>query len=361
MSDVAAVAGSSEQRRWPMLSVIGGSAQVSTVPGLRRALIDGTAAIGVGAAVAGGFGVGAVRGLVSGDAAGRWWLVALAAVGVLLILGGFWLRRRANRPVRVGVVVSARDARRGLAKAEQLDQAARAFVTQGRRVALYAGDDLHGTAADAEVVDGLAEATHTAVVFARRLTTDNARVDLVPTMPLHAAFRFGARLGYTHTTEIIVHALTGSYFPALMLAVYPCTAVPLVVEPVETVAGGEDTVTALALDLQNRGATFLAQVRAACRELGAGRLLVLRSAGVTVSADFATFSGVVEQVCRVWRDAALSEGARTGRHGIFLSGPAAIAVGLGARLAASDSGRWTAFTLDGGTGKHESMRAGPAT
>ncbi|GAA0543934.1 hypothetical protein [Actinomadura livida] len=56
---------------------------------------------------------------------------------------------------------------------------------------------------------------------ARRLTGEANWVDLIPTMPLPAAFRFGARLGHTHGSEIVVHAVRqrseGPFFPATVL------------------------------------------------------------------------------------------------------------------------------------------------
>lgn len=59
----------------------------------------------------------------------------------------------------------------------------------------------------------------------------------------------------------------------------------------------------------------------------------------------------MEQICRAWREAPLTAGARTGGHAIFLSGP--VAVALGARLAAPEHGRWTAFTFDAASDSYE--------
>jgi hypothetical protein len=78
-----------------------------------------------------------------------------------------------------------------------------------------------------------------------------------------------------------------------------------------------------------------------------------------LSQDMKTFDGVVAQACNAWEAAPLPESARTGQHAIFLSGPVAIAVALGARLAAPTPGLWTAFTYNPTTDEYEPFPPAP--
>jgi hypothetical protein len=328
---------------------------------VRQAITDGTFAIAVGGVVAGGFGVEAVKSFVTAQAAGRWWLVACAGVGVALAGLGWWLRQRARRRVRVGIVVTAVDGRRGLARAEQLDQQAEVFSRSTCALTLKVGLRLPVVGRwERKLVDALADETMAAATLAAQLTPDATRINLIPTMPLHAAFWFGARLGHTHAREISVHAIrqadgAAAYFPATALRAEETTAEPLIVDQLEDLGGGDPTVVALALDLQGRGDQFFDQVRAACRQHGVGSLLGLRGRSPRLAENRNTFTGVVAQTCRVWRDAPLTAAARTGRHAVFLSGPVAIAVALGARLAAPEHGRWSAFTFDADTNSYEAF------
>jgi hypothetical protein len=207
-------------------------------------------------------------------------------------------------------------------------------------------------------VDLLADETLVATMMAERLTPDAARINLIPTMPLNAAFWFGARLGHTHAREVAVHAIRqadGSppYFPATSLRAVESTVKPLVAERLKAVDGGDVSKVAIALDLQGFGDQFTDQVMAACRQHGIGYVLRLHSSTSRLAEDGETFSGVVEQTCHAWRTAALPAAARTGHHAIFLSGPVAIAVALGARLAAPERNKWTAFTFDTSTSSYE--------
>lgn len=346
----------------PVLSLIGGAGPAPRMPRLPRAVTDGTVALAVGSAVLGGFGVEAVKSLVTGDVGGGvWW--TLAVMGLALVALGWWSRLRVERPARVGVVVLARDPRRDLAKADQQDDAAQRFVTGGDRLGWRVATQLTGRASDARLIDQVAGQVHAGVVAARTLARTEARVDLVPVLPLHAAFRLGARLGHSHATEIVVHAARRvpehGYFAAVPLAVSASSFFPLVAEPMEVLPGGDPSHVALAVNLQGL-ASFLAMVREECRRAGAGRLLYLHSTDY-LTPDGPTFTGVVDQVCGVWRDAPLPDAARTGPHAIFLSGPVAISLALGARLAAADSASWTAYTHDDATGRYEPMAAGPVT
>lgn len=247
-------------------------------------MLDGTAAIALGGAVAGGFGIEAVKSVMTGVAAGRWWFFLGCAAGLAVVVAGFWLRGQARRRVRVGIIVTATDVRRGLARAHQLDQQAEMFSRDTCKVTLKTAAELSGDGVrDRELVDRLADETLSATMMAERLTPDAARINLVPTMPLHVAFWFGARLGYTHAREVSVHAIrqadgAPTYFPATSLRAVESSNEPLVVERLEAVDGGDPSKVALALDLQGRGDQFFDAVLSACRQHGIGYLMKLRSA-----------------------------------------------------------------------------------
>lgn len=355
----------SEPTRVPSLFVIGGAMPRYGASGVRAAFADGTACITIGSMAAGGFGVEAVKTFVTSEESGRWWLITLFAGGLGLVLFGFWLRR-VHRHVHVGIVATANDPRRGISQMQRLDRAAEWFSRDSSHVTLRTDSDLAGNSTDPALIDRMADQIHNAVTLAHRLLPNITRLSLIPTMPLHVAFRLGARLGYTHAIEIAVHSVSRSsdsslYFPAVLLQPVDSKTAPLIVEPLESVPGGDPARAALALDLQNRGAQFRVQVLAACQEQGIGLLLVLRSPTSTLQENMSTFMGVVDQTWRTWRDSPLPVEARAGQHTIFLSGPVAIAVALGARLATADPARWTACTWDSATGRYESMPAGPAT
>ncbi|HEX2285071.1 MAG TPA: SAVED domain-containing protein, partial [Mycobacterium sp.] len=345
----------------PRLAVVGSSAPSRSRGS--QAVIDGTAAFAVGGVVAGGFGVEAVKSFVTDEVAGRWWFVVGLFVGLALVWCGWWLRERARRRVRVGIVVTATDRRRGLARAQQLEQQAETFSRGTCAVTLKISIELPGDGRwDQQLVNALADETLSATMMAERLTPDAARINLIPTMPLHVAFWFGARLGYTHAREVAVHAIrqadgAPAYFPATSLRAGQVVGEPLVVDRPEPIDDGDPAVVALALDLQGRGDQFFDQVRRTCRQQGVGMLLGLRTTSSTLAEDQATFSAVVEQTVKTWREAPLTAAARTGRHVIFLSGPVAIAVALGARLASPEHGRWTAFTFDSATNTYEPFPA----
>jgi hypothetical protein len=352
----------SERPESPRLTVVG-STDTSGSNGTLAAITDGTAQLTVGGIVAGGFGVEAAKSFLAAEPAGRWWFVLAFAIGLALVALGLWLRRLAHRQVRVGVVVTATDARRGLARAQQLDQQAESFSRSTCTVTIKTSIGLPGDGIwDRQLVDSLADETLSATTMAERLTPDAVQINLIPTMPLHVAFWFGARLGYTHARDVVVHAIrqadgSPAYFPATSLRAAVSSMEPLIVDRLEAIEGGEPSFVAVALDLQGRGDQFFDQVVAACRQHNIGYLLRFRSASSRLAEDNVTFTGVVEQTCRAWREAPLPAGARTGRHAIFLSGPVAIAVALGARLASPEHGRWTAFTFDAASNNYEPFPA----
>ncbi|MFF0520678.1 SAVED domain-containing protein [Actinomadura nitritigenes] len=355
----------------PRLTVIGSLHASQEPAGFWQTFVDGSAEIAIGAAVGSGFGVEAIKSLMTGDAAGRWWFAAAALVGIGLIVFGFWrrdqLRRREKerRQVRVGIVVTAADPSGSLAYAQQVDAQAerysrgRCAVTVKTNVRLPAS----GTA-PRELVDALADRTIEAMAMTEQLSPDAVGVDLVPTMRLHVAFGYGARLGHNHARGVTVHELRRddghpSHYPAVPLKVEETLGSPLNLHDLEKIEGGDPEVTALALDLQARGQAFIAPVREACRERGIGNLLHLGSPVEVIPTE--SLAQVVGQVCRVWAEAELPVGARTGRHAVFLTGPVAVAVALGARLASTDYGRWTAYTFNRETSTYECFPPSPST
>lgn len=347
----------------PRLTVVGSSGSSRGSQGGWALVTDGTAAISVGAMAAGGLGVEVLKSFAADEPAGRGWFFLVFVAALVLLALGLCLRSHARRQVRVGIVVTATDARRGLARARQLDQQAETFSRDKCTVTLKTSVELAGDGVgDLQLIDSLADETLSAMTMAERLTPDAARVNLIPTMPLHVAFWFGARLGHTHAREVMVHTIrqadgNPTYIPATSLRANDSTKRPLSVERMTVLDDGDPTTAAVALDLQGRGDQFFDAVLAACRQHRINYLLQLRSVSSRLTEDRATFNGVVEQTCRAWRDAPLPAGARTGQHAIFLSGPVAIAVALGARLASPEHGRWTAFTFDAATNAYEPFPA----
>ncbi len=343
----------------PRLTVVGSGGTSGGSTGRWTAVTDGTAQLTVGGMAAGGFGVEAAKSFLAGEPAGRWWFVLAFAAGLAMVALGLWSRNRARRRVRVGIVVTASDGRRGQARARQLGQQAEKFSQSTCTITLKVGLELAGDGAwDRELVDALADETLSATTMAERLTPDAVRLNLIPTMPLHVAFWFGSRLGHTHAREVLVHAIRQAdgepaYFPATSLRAIESRVEPLDVDRLEALDGGDPDKVALAMDLQGRGDQFFDQVMVSCRRHGFGYLLRLRTSSSRLTEDTATFTGAVEQTCRAWREAPLPSGARTGGHAIFLSGPVAIAVALGARLASPEHGRWTAFTFDATSNSYE--------
>lgn len=342
----------------PRLTVLGSLNGAQDAGSLKQSFVDGSAEIAIGAAVASGFGVESAKTLIAGDTAGRWWFLLVCLAGMGLIVFGFWRREQLRRRVHIGIVATAADAAKGLAHARQLESQAETYsrawpVTVKTGVQLPAGG---GTAP--ELVQSLADQTIEAITLAEQLSPNAVQINLFPTMRLHVAFRYGARLGQTHTRGVMVyepHHDNGapSHFPAALLKATDSAGGPLNIDGLETIDGGDPTSTALALDLQARGEAFFAPVRKTCQENGIGNLLRLSSRVSRLPENTETFTGAIEQICRTWFETQLPDGARTGRHAIFLSGPVAIAVALGARLASADHGRWTAYTYDAANNTYE--------
>jgi hypothetical protein len=355
----------------PRLTVIGSLSPSQEPAGFWLTFVDGSAEIAVGAGVGTGFAVEAIKSLMTGDATGRWWFFTAVLLAVGLVASGFWLRERLRRmererqQVRVGIVVTAADPSSSLAQAQHLDAQAERYSRANCPVTIKSNVRLpaNGTT-PRELLDALAERTIEAMAMAEQLSPDAVGVDLIPTMRLHVAFWYGARIGHTHVRGVMVHErLQGngdpSHFPAVPLKVEETLGGPLDVHGLKTINGGDPTLTALALDLQARGETFIAPVRKTCEEIGIGNLLHLSSTVKEMPHE--TLAPAVGQICREWAQAQLPDGARTGRHVVFLSGPVAIAVGLGARLASADHGRWTAYTYNAETSAYDRFPPAPPT
>ncbi|WP_207400893.1 SAVED domain-containing protein [Actinomadura roseirufa] len=345
----------------PAMTVVGGPS--ATPSAARRVIADGAAWSGVGGVLAGGFGIEAAKSVLTGEPAGRWWLFLGCLCGLAFMAVGARLRLRTAAKTQIGLVVTAADPARGARRAELLEDKAVEYsqkyaITVKTRLALPAAHPW-----PKEGIDALADETIAAAQIAERLVHGATRVNLVPTMPLPAGFRLGARIGHTHPREIVLHAMRQrdgdpAYFPAVSLRENPLTTEPLTAEPVEIFDGGDPSRAALAVDLQNLGHDFLHPVQETCRRHGIGNLLLLhRTAAGPLEEDASTYTAIVEQICRTWRQAPLQPAARTGRHAVFLTGPVAIAVALGARLAHIQPDRWTAFTFDNTSSDYEPFPA----
>ncbi|MFX0577119.1 SAVED domain-containing protein [Nocardia nepalensis] len=309
----------------------------------------------------GGFGTEVAKSFAANETAGRVWLIASLLAGLELLGLAWWLRRRARRNARVAIVVTAPDARRGgIARATQLTQQAETFAQTCCNVTLKAEvPTSEGERPTSTLITQLADETLTALSLAMRLTPDATRFNLIPTMPLHAAFCFGLRLGHTHAREIRVYQIHQSngeraYFEATTLRAGTPRRSPLDVHPLITLPNGDPTTAALALDLQHRGDAFVEAVKASCLERGIGTLLVLQSPTQTLKENFNTFTAVVAQTVREWRSAELTPVARNGRHAVFLSGPVSVSLALGA-LFAAEAGRWQAMTFDPDSSRYEEL------
>jgi hypothetical protein len=320
--------------------------------------MDGTVLIAAGSALASGFGAETIKTVVTTPAAGRWWFLGLCLAGLGLAGWGF-ARRSASRRRLLGIVVTAADPTREAGRGRQLNEQAEKYVRESCSAAFKVSAQLSADPqVSARTVDEVAAKTMLAMTMAESLSPAAAAVALVPTMPLHAAFRLGARIGHTHARRVTVHALrqgdgAPAYFAAVVLrAADTARAAPLTVEPLELLPGGEESRVALAVDLQGRGPAFFEPVRAACQRSGVGLLLPVRSRTQVLAQDEETYAGAVQQICQAWRDAPFPPAARMGRRAVFLSGPVAIAVALGARLAANEPTRWTPYGYDGSTGQY---------
>ncbi|MEO3807200.1 SAVED domain-containing protein [Nonomuraea sp. B1E8] len=344
----------------PRMTVVGANTGSQASTSWWQAMSDGTAAVGLGGMIAGGFLIEAGKSVMTGEATGRWWFVLGSAFGLAIICVGLWQRQRLRNGLQIGLVVTATDTRRDGASGKRHDKQAENYSLSTCSLTLKTSVELADAGHQArELVEALADETLTTITIAERLSPDAARINLIPTMPLHVAFYFGARMRQTHAREIVVHAIrlndgNPSYFPATSLRVMESDIRPLRAERLDHL-DGDPTRAAIAVDLQGRGDQFFDPVVHTCREHDVGLLLRVRSDGPLLAPDLKTFSGAVEQIYDAWATAPLPTTARTGRHAIFLSGPVAIALALGARLAGADQGRWTAFSFNSASSTYEAF------
>lgn len=336
------------------LSVEGNGRTVVRSRGLREAWRDGTIAV-----AAGTLGVGTGLPLVGGS--GWRWGVLWLLGGVAAFCWGAYQRRRTLRPVTVAVVVAAEEPRRGLEDAAARVQQAVDRATESATLTLKAVTVLPpSTDRYTNITKELVRTTQVAMRLAARLAPDS-RIELRPVMPLHVGFWFGAYLGVNHVHKVAVlqESADGAVAATFLRDASPAATSrpdPLVEIRPMVLADGDENRVALAIDLQNRGEDFDARVRDACATHGIGRLVLLRSQKPALNVDDATFNAVVDQIVRVWRGSPLPDPVRSGqrRRFVFLSGPVAIAIGIGARLAGQDR-HWTALTYDRDNGKYEPL------
>ncbi|MDS1270704.1 SAVED domain-containing protein [Lipingzhangella sp. LS1_29] len=361
----------SSENPFPKVEVVPSGRSSSSDAGLKELFTRGDLWIGTGGAFTVAFAVEAVQSFVTGDPLWGWWSLALLAAGIGVGLWGWWLRGRFRSSQPVGVVMQVANPWRDSGEGDQRESNAREFgrkkcvlvaVTkivfpEDRRTALL-------------LVDQLVSHTRALKQVMENLSPGASRVELMPIMPLHAGFRAGARLGYTHSREVMVHSVKASdhqnpVFPAVPLRVPQHGAAAPSDLPLEadkqprTIDGADPRRVALALDLQNRGEEFVEPVMEACRQYDFGSLVLVRTTTGWLPENQETFSGIVDTICDAWRQASLPEGAHTEQRAIFLSGPVAIAVALGARLATANHNSWTAFTFDSDNGSYEPFPSTP--
>lgn len=326
------------------------------VSGPVQAVLDGTAVIAAGSAIAAAFGPELVKALIERTQEGRLWFAVLGGVGLALVAAGLVLRRQARRRTRVGVLVVASSPRHSpQTRLSQFGDAKDELG--GSTMLLKASVDLPEDRAKVGAqLDRLAETTLFAMSMGKKLYPDSARIDIAPVMPLDAAFRFGARLGYTHTRPTVVHARVEqgrgkvATFARIVLQDSRREVRPLRQAPVESLPGVPGERAALAIDLQGGVGNFPDQVRACCQQEGYARLLMLTNERPLLRPK--DVPAVVDQVVAAWRAAELPAAARQSPRGVFLSGPPGIAVALGARLAFHEIGMWTPYSWDRNTHRY---------
>lgn len=322
------------------------------------AVTDGTTQIGVGSALTATFGGEATKCFVTGEAGGRWWFLALAIAGLVILLLGVWQRVTAGSRVRVAIVPTATGPRGGHARIRQLEQRADKFSKSLCDHTLKVNVDLDADGAgDRGSLDDFADKTAEGSAWAEWAAPDATAINLVPAMAENVCFLFGAKIAdYPFARDVVVHEVgqggTSTSVPLLS---------PRAVDDQETsyygrlrpIERGDLTRVAIALDLQGAGDQYFDQVKATCRRDGIGLLLMITSPPALRNGSASALARVVDLVCREWQGASLHESARTGQHAIFLGGSLAMAVALGARLAARDHGRWTAYAQDPANNTYE--------
>ncbi|MGW0359273.1 SAVED domain-containing protein [Nocardia nova] len=344
--------------RQPQLSVVGTS-QPAPSHGW-QAWRDGTIASTAGGIIIGGCGIETYKSFVSHDHDARWWMLAGTVLGLLLLVGGGLQRRKTRRQHSVAIVATAPDTARGLAGAGQLDQQAERYAQQRCTVTLKTQiPTADGQRPDRALIEALADTTLEAIAMAERLSPDATQFHLVPTMPLHAGFWFGARLGNAHARDIRIHQLLRgngerTYFDATSLRPHRTKGAPLSVDGPRNLAG-DPSRAALAIDLQGRGDSFDAEVAALCTQQNIGVLLTVRTVADGLENTEKAFEAAVTQITDAWKRAPMTPDARVGIHTAILSGPLSIGVALGANLASAEYGRWRAFSFNRAAARYEEL------
>ncbi|MDI2029509.1 SAVED domain-containing protein [Saccharopolyspora sp. TS4A08] len=334
----------------PLRFEVVGSAGPPKSQGL-QAVADGTLLITIGSLVAGGFLNELIKSLATRDSKGWWGFLLALLVGLLLVGIGLMQRHHTRRRTQVGVVPTIVDKSRNRVRAEVRQEpelhSSNNFALTLRVSAELTGDNER----DYQILQEVVAETRRAASLATELNSDTSKIHLIPTMPLPLGFFFGAHMNHSDPREFTVHSIRRSdgsptYFPATTLRERRSRRDTLIVEDLQSFDEGDPAIAALAVDLQAQGDQFTHPVRQTCHDLGVGHLLHLKRTESTLPENMDTFSDTVEQIVKTWKQTQLPSEARRGRHVIFINGPVSISIALGARLAATDHGRWTAFGYD---------------
>ncbi|MGQ0838159.1 SAVED domain-containing protein [Actinokineospora sp.] len=337
----------------PELTLVRGAAPAAKTGSLSATATDGTLVIVLGTALGTAFGPETIKTFLTTNQDGRWGFATCFLIGVGLVLAGFLRRRTVTRNRSVAIVVTARDTGREPARGADLHDQAEAYCGQFS-ITLRATTTLDSSDR-AQQVDELGELVMRAIHMARVLTPDAMRIHIVPTMRLTAAFRFGAYLGNANPTAVVHQGDgAGAYFPAVTLRPTPKYRPMLTVHDAEPFPDGDADKMAIAVDLQGRGPDFMEPVRQECRNRRIGNVVLLSLDDATIPRDPDTFAAIVEQITDVSRSSGAA-GTTRGDRFIMLSGPVAISIGLGARLAAQQRTSWTPLSYNADATRYESL------
>lgn len=291
------------------------------------------------------------------EADGTFWIsIGALSVGLGLVVAGYIAQRATRLQDRAGIVVSILDPHGG-SEGRDLVERAMTFSTERCRNTFTVAAELTGNRMDDRLlVEEVLARTSDAIRLANRLVPGAENTLLIPITRLHVAFWLGAYLGNNPVRPLALYAPAGggseSYFLAADIARMHAPRPRKSKMPSELleVSGperldGDPTHVALAIDVLHLGDDFLVPVREECRRSGIGWLLHLSSAMPFLPPTTETWTGLIQQVEREWR-MRRPEATREGRYAVFTTTTAAVAVALGARLAAVQPGRWTAYTLE---------------
>lgn len=324
----------------------------------RRALermsdISGTVLTAVGSALAAGAGSSALNTFATSERDGRWWFVSLFAVALVFLLAGIWLTRRVRRNTSIGIVGWVSDRRRVVEEGRRLVNSATRYAD--RAFGSWVLIPEMSLPADYREAAGVANAWGRQLVtvldVAEAMAPKATRANLLIVCPLHVAFRVGELIG-TAGHRVVVYSDrgtvgSGDYFPAVALrqAAEPVTR-PLDVATPETLDTGSTSRAAVAIDLGGKGDGFFGSVRTACEEQDVGWLLRITNPSGRLAENQETFTGAVDTIAEACRKHTLPSGPSSRRF-VFVNGPPAVVVGIGAVL---KLGGWTpmAFEKDGG-------------